>query len=74
MNTIAIPVNEYKNLIKNQDELRKRVLRVEEILRYSNQDEVTPQYAKKIARLSKEMDEGKGVYFKGVSEMEEYFQ
>ncbi|MFA5830763.1 MAG: hypothetical protein WC878_02935 [Candidatus Paceibacterota bacterium] len=74
MNTIAIPINEYKNLIKSQDELRKRVLRVEEMLRYSNQDEVTPQYAKKLARLSKEMDEGKGVHFKSFSEMEEYFR
>jgi len=74
MNTIAIPTTEYKNLLKTQDDLRKRVLVIEERLRLSEQDEVTPQYAKKLERLSREIDEGKGVYFSGTEEMKKYFR
>ena len=35
-------------------------------------DEVTPEYAKKLERISREVDEGKGKKFENMRELKEY--
>jgi hypothetical protein len=73
MNTIAIPKTKY----------RHDVLKTQSVPKHSQNltkkedfdcgcDEVSPEYAKKLERISKEVEEGKVVKLKSMRELEEY--
>ena len=74
MNTVSIPRIEYQNILKTQKELRSKVAVIENIISDSLLDEVSQKYAKKLERISSEMDKGKGVRFSSVREMKRYLR
>lgn len=72
MNTIAIPKTKYHNALKTQGVTRHSINLAKKKDFDCGCDEVTPQYAKKLERISKEAEEGKGISFSNTREMKKY--
>lgn len=76
MSTATISRIEYERIAKRQDELVRRVDLIEkEFHEYTRDgvDEIRPEYAKKLERMSGELDEKKkGVRFSSAREMKKY--
>ncbi len=72
MTTITIPKSEYTKIIKTQNELKKRVDFLQKKFEEEILDEVTPNYVRKLERISAGMNKGKGVKFSSASDMRKY--
>ncbi len=72
MNTIAIPKTAYRNIAKTQGVARHNVALAKKEDFDCGCDEVTDAYAKKLERISRETEEGKGKTLKSMRELEEY--
>ncbi len=72
MNTIAIPKTAYHNITKTQSEVKHKVNLTKKDDFDCGCDEVTDAYAKKLERISRETEEGKGKTLKSMRGLEEY--
>ena len=75
MNTITIPIKEYRESIQLQKTILSRLDSLQKIV-YSSiaEDEVSPKYLAKLAKIEKGLDAGKGTRFKNISEVRKYFR
>lgn len=74
MNTVVIPKTEYLKIIKTQESLKKKVNMLQKMVEEEIQEEVRPEYIKKLDRLDAEMDKGKGTRFLSAEEAKEYLK
>lgn len=72
MNTIAIPKTQYRDALKTQYEEKHKATLTKKEDFDCGCDEVTDAYAKKLERISREVDEGKGISFSNAREMKKY--
>lgn len=72
MNTIAIPKTKSYNALKTQGVIRHSINLTKKEDFDCGCDEVTDAYAKKLERISKEVEEGKVTRLKSMRELEEY--
>lgn len=72
MNTIAIPKIKSYNALKTQGVIRHSINLTKKEDFDCGCDEVTDAYAKKLDRISKEAEDGKGISFSNVREMKKY--
>jgi hypothetical protein len=73
MNTITLPKNQYMQLLSTQEKLRGDLTRLEKIVSFFTQDELSPKYIAKLSRIEKGLSLGRGVKFKNKSEVKEFF-
>lgn len=74
MSTATISRTEYGQLLKNQERLIVKVAYLESLVKDFAEDEVSDAYARKLERISKQMDAGKGLKFKTVAEFSKYLK
>jgi len=73
MNTIILPKNKYMQILNTQEKLRSEVARLQKIVSYIAQDEVSSKYLVKLSRIEKGLSADKGVRFKKASEIKKFF-
>ena len=74
MTTFTIPKNEYLKIVENQEKLRKKVDLLQKILKEEIQDEIRPEYARKLDHISADLDKGKGIRFLDAKEAKRYLK
>ncbi|MEK9209433.1 MAG: hypothetical protein AAB926_01225 [Patescibacteria group bacterium] len=74
MTTITISKNEYLKIIKTQEKLEEKLDLLQKMFKEEIQDEIRPEYVKKLDRIDAEIDKGKGVKFSSISEMKKYLR
>lgn len=72
MNIVAILKNKSHNTLKTQGGVKHGAILTKKEDFDCGCDEVTPQYAKKLERISKEAEEGKGKKFENMRELKKY--
>lgn len=72
MGTITIPKTEYQNIIKSQVKLSRRLDLMQKMISEFITDEISPEYVKKLNRISAQMDKGEGIRFSNPKEMKKY--
>ena len=73
MNTVTLPKNQYMQILNTQEKLRGDLTRLQTIVSYIAQDEVTPQYIKRLSKIERGLSLGKGTKFKNRSEVKKFF-
>jgi len=74
MSTATISRTEYSTLLRNQKRLEVKVSYLQSLVTELSEDEISPAYAKKLEKISKSMDEGKGRKFKTYASFEKYLK
>ena len=74
MTTITISKKEYLKIIKTQEKLEEKLDLLQKMFKEEIQDEIRPEYVKKLDRIDAEIDKGKGVKFSSISEMKKYLR
>lgn len=72
MQLVAIPKNEYRKILQNQEELRSEVSALRQIVAEEFSEELRPSIKRRLERISKEMDQGRGHRFKSVAEFKKF--
>ena len=73
MNTITIPVKEYKQSIQMQKSILSRLDLLQKFIFESSKDEINPEYMEKLAKIEKGLSAGKGIKLKNKSEIKKFF-
>ena len=74
MNTVTLPKNEYMQILETQEKLKEDLARLENAVSFIAQDEVSPTYLKRLEKISRGLDVGKGKRFSSVSAVRKYFK
>ncbi len=74
MVSITIPRKEYSKILKIQTELKAKVDWLQEVLEREVQEEFTPEYGKKLDRISVSLDKGSGVRFLNSRSAKQYLK
>ena len=74
MNTVTLPKNQYMQILNTQEKLRGDLTRLQKIVSHISQDEVSPEYIKRLSRIDKGLSTGKGTKFKNKSEIKKFFR
>ena len=74
MNTVTLPKYQYTRILETQEKLQGDLTRLQKIVSYMTQDEVSPEYSKKISKIEKGLFAGKGIKFKNKSEVKKFFK
>ena len=74
MNTMTIPTKEYKQSIQMQKTILQRLDVLQKAVLESSRDEVSPEYIKKLEKISLGLDAGKGKKFSSISSLRKYFK
>lgn len=74
MNTITLPKNQYMRILETQEKLRGDLTCLQRVVSYMTQDEVSPEYSKRISKIEKGLSAGKGIKFKNKSEVKKFFK
>lgn len=74
MNTITLPRQTYKTLLKRQERTEKELETVKDLIKMYIEDlPVRPAALKRWERISRNMDRGKGRSFTSLEEMKKWF-
>lgn len=73
MNTITLPKNKYVQILDIQEKLRGDLTRLQKLVSYLAQDEVSPEYLTKLSKIEKGLSAGKGIKFKNKGEIKKFF-
>ena len=60
-------------ILDTQEKLRGDLTRLQKIVSFISQDEVTPEYITKLSKIEKGLSMGKGVKFQNKSEIKIFF-
>ncbi len=74
MNTVTLPKNQYMQILSTQDKFQVDLSRLERMVSYMVQDEVSPVYMTRLSKIEKGLSAGKGVKFKNKSELKKFFR
>ncbi len=74
MNTVTLPKTQYMRILDTQEKLRGDLAHLQKVVSFMTQDEVSPEYGKRISRIEKGLSGGKGVKFKTKSEIKKFFR
>lgn len=75
MQLVTIPKTEYNRILQNQEELRSEVSALRKALLTDEDDwKLKPSVKRRLDRLSKELDEGRGRRFKNIKEFSKYLR
>ena len=72
MELITLPKNEYRKIVKTQEDMRKQLTRLALKLDLLSDDVITPVMQKKLEKLSHAMDKGTGKRFSSVRAFKSY--
>ena len=72
MQTVTVPKIEYKRLIEDHKMLKFQMMKLEQFVLESTRDDVKPTVVKRLERLSREIDQGKGKFFKSWKDTRAY--
>lgn len=72
MNTITLSKTKYLDIHNSQKKLTQKVNLMQKILMDLTEDNVCPEYADKLNKISGSMDKGKGIKFANAREVEKY--
>lgn len=73
MNMITLPKNKYIQILDTQEKLRGDLTRLQKIVSYIAQDEVSPEYLSKLSKIETGLSAGKGFKFKNKGEIKKFF-
>lgn len=73
MSTVTLPKNQYMRILDTQEELREDLTRLQKIVSYISQDEISSEYTKRLSKIEKGLSMGKGAKFKNKSEVKKFF-
>lgn len=74
MDTVTISRSAYQTLVQKQTRTAEDLLSLKKVVARLAQDEVTPQYAKKLEKRSRALDAGKGIRFSTVRSFRSYLK
>ncbi len=74
MNTVMIPVKEYKQSIKLQRSILSRLDLLQKVFFESSKDEIDPIKLKHFEKISLDLDKGKGKKFSSFSPFKNYLR
>jgi hypothetical protein len=74
MNTIILPRNKYIQILNTQEKLRGDLTRLQKIVSYIAQDEVSPEYIARLTKIEKGLAAGRGIKLKNKSEIKKFFR
>lgn len=74
MTTVTIPKNEYLKIVETQEKLREKLDLLQKMFEEEIQEEIRPEYAKKLDRISADLDKGRGVRFLNAREAKKYLR
>ncbi|MSU45280.1 MAG: hypothetical protein EXS47_01470 [Candidatus Zambryskibacteria bacterium] len=69
-----MPKNKYIQILNTQEKLRDDLTRLQKIVTYIAQDEVSPRYLVRLSRIEKGLSADKGIRFKNVKEIKKFFR
>jgi hypothetical protein len=73
MNTITLPKNQYMQILNTQEKLRGDLTRLQKIVSYISQDEVSEEYITRLSKIEKGLSLGRGIKFKNKSGVKKFF-
>ncbi|MFZ1020009.1 MAG: hypothetical protein WAN61_03415 [Minisyncoccia bacterium] len=73
MNTVTLPKYQYMQILDTQEKLRGDLTRLQKIVSFISQDEVSPEYITRLSKIEKGLSLGGGVKFKNKSEIKKFF-
>lgn len=75
MNTITIPKNEYKKMLKKQVELQSQITDLRDfIIETIKKEELKPFAIKRIEKISRSIDKGSGKKFNSIGSLKSYLK
>ena len=74
MDTVTISRSAYQALIQEQTRTAEELLSLKKAVARLAQDEITPQYAKKLEKRSQSLDAGKGIKFSSMRSFRSYLR
>lgn len=74
MNTITIPIKEYKQSIQMQKSILSRLDHLQKVIFESSKDEINPSLMKRLEKISLNLDTGKGRRFSSSSSFKDYLR
>lgn len=74
MNTITLPRSRYMEILDTQEKFRSDLERLQNVVSYIAQDEVSPAYITKLYKIEKGLSAGKGIKFKNKGEINKFFK
>ena len=60
-------------ILNTQEKLRGDLTRLQKVVSYLSQDEVTPEYINRLSKIEKGLSMGKGIKFKTKTEIKNFF-
>lgn len=73
MNTITLPKNKYMQILNTQEKIRGDLARLEKVVSFIAQDELSPKYIAKLSKIEKGLSLGNGIKLKNRSEVKSFF-
>ena len=72
MTTITMPKKEYARIIKTQEQLSSKLNVLTHLFKQELGGEIRPEYAKKLNRISKDLNKGKGTRLLSANEAKNF--
>ena len=73
MNIVTMSRNKYMQILDTQEKLRGDLTRLQNIVYHIAQDEIKPEYIKRLSKIEKGLSLGKGMKFKNKNEVKNFF-
>lgn len=74
MNIVTLPKNKYMQILNTQEKLRGDLTRLQKIVSYIAQDELSSEYITKLSKIEKGLSAGNGIKFKNKNEIKKFFR
>ena len=74
MNIVTLPKNKYVQILNTQEKLRSDLTRLQKIVSYIAQDEISSLYMTRLFKIEKGLSAGKGIKFKNKNEIKKFFR
>ena len=70
MNTVAIPIKSYRDMVRRQERIEREIITVKKMLHDAKEESfIRPALLKRWERISHEIDRGKGHFFSSPEQM-----
>jgi len=73
MDNVTLPKDKYIQILNTQKKLCGDLIRLQKIVSYMAQDEVSDIYITRLSKIEKGLSAGKGLKFKSTNEIKKFF-
>ena len=71
---MTLPKSKYMQILNTQEKLRGDLTRLQKIVFSIAEDEISPEYIKRLSKIERGLSAGKGIKFKTKNEVKKFFR